>query len=507
MDLRYNYLFWKVAYYLVESKGYRILNISSNQQEIWLENTVEKDAGVIRIIQKDLDWSNWVRRDIELTSMNGEKIRKSLGKRHLSVKNIYISTFPPVDEHHTLFDSPVSFKKTTVQSLLVQGDKSFESLNEDSVFKNGKWELPEEVMEENVEWIKGRALASSADKIQKEKQLFERGKPFFTYLFIGIQMLMFILLELNGGSQNPQTLIKFGAKYNPLIIEGEWWRFITPVFLHIGLLHLFMNTLALFYLGTAVEKIFGRTRFILLYLFSGVTGSIASFVFTPNLSAGASGAIFGCFGALLYFGVLYPKVFFRTMGMNIITVILLNLILGFTIPGIDNAGHIGGLVGGFLAAGMISVPNVFRPIRQFFILVITVVVLLLVVLKGWNVDPSKWDIQTVNGVAQAKISNEQWEEAENILNKAVEEGSPNAETYFYLSYTEIKLHKITRAREHLSVALNENGDFHEAHYNLALILIDAGEKEKALEHAQKAYELNRQNEQYEKLFNELKRGF
>lgn len=116
----------------------------------------------------------------------------------------------------------------------------------------------------------------------------------------------------------------------------------TPIVLHIGLLHLLMNTLALFYLGSAVERVYGNIRFLFIYLAAGFGGTLASFIFSPTLSAGASGAIFGCFGALLYFGLIYPSLFFRTMGFNILVVLGINLAFGFTIPGIDNAGHIGG---------------------------------------------------------------------------------------------------------------------------------------------------------------------
>nr|WP_267917672.1 rhomboid family intramembrane serine protease [Lederbergia citrisecunda] len=164
-------------------------------------------------------------------------------------------------------------------------------------------------------------------------------------------------MEASGGTTNTETLIKYGAKYNPLILNGEWWRFVTPMFIHIGFIHLAMNTLALYYLGTAVEKMFGHSRFVFIYLFSGFMGTLASFVFSPSLSAGASGAIFGCFGALLYLGFSYPQIFFRTMGMDVITVIIINLIFGFTTTGIDNAGHIGGLIGGFLATGSVHFPR------------------------------------------------------------------------------------------------------------------------------------------------------
>jgi rhomboid protease GluP len=505
VNLRYHYLFWKMALHLIEQKHYRILNLSQEQDEIWFESTVLKEPDVIRLRLKDLDWGAWLERDIEQTLRNAEMIRKKLRKRYLKMKNVYITTYPPVDGAEGIFTESVQKgnEHAAVESILVDESAGNETLNQDPLFADGDWEVPHDVLEANVEWMRNSAVNASAKQVKRERELFEKGKPFFTYLFIAVQLIMFAILEMNGGSQDPQTLIEYGAKYNPLIIEGEWWRLITPIFLHIGLLHLLMNTLALYYLGIAVERIYGRIRFVFIYMLSGIAGSFASYLFTSNLSAGASGAIFGCFGALLYFGVLYPKIFFRTMGFNIIAVIILNLAFGFTIPGIDNAGHLGGLAGGFLSAGIVSVPGKRRIFRQLLILAATVILIGVFYAGDRQSAPSEWDINTVNGVAQEKIANEEWQQAEELLNEVIETGKPNAESYFYLSYAEIKLGKTEAAKEHLMSAIEKRDDFHEAHYNLALILIDSGDREAALTQAKKAYSLNKKDDKYKKLVDEL----
>ncbi|QWC24990.1 rhomboid family intramembrane serine protease [Bacillus haikouensis] len=492
-----------MALYLIEQKHYRILNLSQEQDEIWFESTVLKDPDVIRLRLKDLDWGSWLERDIEQTVRNADMIRKKLRKRNMKMKNIYITTYPPVDGAEGMITDDSHVGKAAVESILIDESTGKETLKQDTLFSDGDWELPPEVLEANVEWMRRSAVNASAKQAKRDRELFEKRKPFFTYLFIAVQLIMFAILEMNGGSQDPQTLIKYGAKYNPLIIEGEWWRLITPIFLHIGLLHLLMNTLALYYLGIAVERIYGRIRFVFIYMLSGIAGSFASYLFTSNLSAGASGAIFGCFGALLYFGVLYPKIFFRTMGFNIIAVIILNLAFGFTVPGIDNAGHLGGLAGGFLAAGIVSVPGNRRIFRQFLILSATVILIGVFYAGDRQSAPSEWDINTVNGVAQEKIADEEWSEAEELLNEVIETGTPNAETYFYLSYAEIKLGKTDTAKDHLRSAIEKRDDFHEAHYNLALILIDSDDREEALKQARKAYSLNKNEKKYKKLVDEL----
>ncbi len=355
--MKQDLLFWELAHYLVVQQHYRMINLSPSQNELWLENTSMKDNQLIRLLRYDIDWSNWIKRDLELVEHNVQRVKKQLGKRKLSVMNIYVTEFPPVDDYSELIPSKLN-GNDDIKSLLLTNEQANDMIQGERIFQLFQRQPQEDIFDwDRVEWLKRMTISSANNQIKKEKQLFQYGKPFFTYIFIALQLIMYYLLESNGGSQNIQTLIEFGAKENSLIEKGEWWRFLTPIILHIGFFHLLMNTFALYYLGTAVERIFGRVRFLFIYIIAGFMGTVASFVFTQGISAGASGAIFGCFGALLYFGSAYPKIFFRTMGTNIILVIGLNLLLGFSIPGIDNAGHLGGLVGGFLAAGSIGVPK------------------------------------------------------------------------------------------------------------------------------------------------------
>jgi membrane associated rhomboid family serine protease len=187
-----------------------------------------------------------------------------------------------------------------------------------------------------------------------------RARPaIFTKIILGLNILIFLVMTLAGGTTNELTLLAFGVKSNPHIDAGEVWRFVTPIFIHIGLLHLFFNSYALWMVGAQVEKLYGGSRFLLLYLLTGIAGVVASYWYSPgNLSAGASGAIFGLFGVLLVFGYKYkdsiPPFFQRAVGSGVLPVIVINLIIGFTIPAIDNAAHIGGLIAGALLASVVS---------------------------------------------------------------------------------------------------------------------------------------------------------
>lgn len=187
-------------------------------------------------------------------------------------------------------------------------------------------------------------------------------KPFMTYTFLTIQIILFLLMTLFfGGSENTYTLILFGAKFNPLIVMGDWWRLITPMFLHIGWLHLAVNSVCVYYIGTHLEKIMGHWRFALIYLLSGVAGNVASFAFSDSVSAGASTSIFGLFATTLMLAETFKgNAYYREIAKTFGILIVFNFITGFLSIGdgnVDNVGHAGGLVGGFLIATAISVPN------------------------------------------------------------------------------------------------------------------------------------------------------
>ena len=140
-----------------------------------------------------------------------------------------------------------------------------------------------------------------------------------------------------------------GAKYTPLIIQGEYWRLITPIFLHSGLMHLFMNLYSLFLLGPFVENTFGIIRYLLIYFFSGIVGNAASALFLPDtVSVGASGAIFGLLGTWLYLGLKYKSQLPVEFLGNVISMIVINIFYGLIQSNIDNYAHLGGLVSGFL---------------------------------------------------------------------------------------------------------------------------------------------------------------
>ena len=190
-------------------------------------------------------------------------------------------------------------------------------------------------------------------------------QPLVVYSLLGITILIFLLQMFTQSGQfgscpyfNASDLPAcYGLKVNDLILAGQWWRLITPVFLHANLLHIGFNMYALYVLGPELERHFGHLPFLALYLLSGFAGVVLSFLLTQSASLGASTAIFGLLAAQGVFVYLNQKLFGRgaqLMLRNIINIAVINLLIGLT-PGIDNWGHVGGLLGGGLFA-LIAAP-------------------------------------------------------------------------------------------------------------------------------------------------------
>ncbi len=178
--------------------------------------------------------------------------------------------------------------------------------------------------------------------------------PVITYALTAINVLVFLLMLRAGHGDVSNVAEMFGAKVNSLIQQGQWWRFLTPVFLHGSLIHIISNSLSLVWFGSSIERLYGPRKYLLIYLLAGIAGNIASYIHMPGLSLGASGAIFGLIGAGLTFPIrfrsLLPKEAPQQILGQILPIAAINLYIGFTLPGIDNWAHMGGLAGGAIVA-------------------------------------------------------------------------------------------------------------------------------------------------------------
>lgn len=178
-------------------------------------------------------------------------------------------------------------------------------------------------------------------------------KPYATYVLLGLTVAIYLLQFVAQSVFGQDLVAALGLKYGPLIRAGQVWRLITPVFLHGSFLHLAFNMYALFLYGRGLENRFGHGRFLLLYFLSAYAGNVMSFLLTPNPSLGASTAVFGLIAAegvfILQNRALLSGGASRAL-MNLFYIAGVNLLIGFTSPGVDNWGHIGGLLGGLIFA-------------------------------------------------------------------------------------------------------------------------------------------------------------
>ncbi|MCD8239707.1 MAG: rhomboid family intramembrane serine protease [Clostridiales bacterium] len=182
-----------------------------------------------------------------------------------------------------------------------------------------------------------------------KKSLLRVNKPLITYILILANLLMFAVLTLDGGSENTDTLLKYGAIYAPYIKNGEFYRLFTYMFLHIGVIHLFANMFGLYIFGTRCEKYFGYLGFAVIYFLSGLGCSVLSFLLSEgSVSAGASGAIFGIMAAALTYSGINKIKMDGLDAYVFVLIAIINIGFGFVYSGIDNAGHIGGFLTGLV---------------------------------------------------------------------------------------------------------------------------------------------------------------
>lgn len=207
--------------------------------------------------------------------------------------------------------------------------------------------------------------AGMADDHPEAYQFFERLRAapvFATRALLAANIAVFLLMAACGANPiepDGLDLVRWGARLNALIQMGQWWRLLTPMFVHVGLVHLAVNMWALKALGDFIERLFGPWRFLAIYFAAGLAGNVASYYVIPEgLAAGASGAIFGILGALLGFILrhhrIIPRQALSSLGSSALSMIVLNLFFGFTIPGIDNSAHIGGLLGGIALGWLLA---------------------------------------------------------------------------------------------------------------------------------------------------------
>ena len=331
--------------YFITEENYKPMIIHGINDEIWLEN-LDNNYKIVRIVSHHIH----NKEQLDFDKFKLSRIVKQVKKKTLSFKVKVLSIYTDLEDDKILSNDDIYINK----------EEDINNPKLTNVFPNivEKTKVDENGLEYFIK-VTDNINQKNESKSKIAEKIFSFKKPIVTYSLIFICILVFILMYVLGnGSTDNYTLLVFGANVDTLTKNGDYYRLFTSMFLHIGILHLLCNMYSLYIIGKEVENVFGKVKYLIIYLLSGIAGSILSLAFNHNtICAGASGAIFGLLGALLYFGYYYRTYLGATLTRSIIPVIVLNLIIGFTSSGIDNAAHIGGLVGGILIAMAVGVPD------------------------------------------------------------------------------------------------------------------------------------------------------
>lgn len=338
-----NVIVMKLLHYFITEKNYNPIILQGAENEIWLEN-MDEDYKIVRIVSNYIHNDEQFRFDMFKTKRIVKKIQKKTFSLHVNTLSFFLD----------LGDNVNLSSSKDLENVNVQDE---EDITSSDVVKDYYPDLSKKLVfnEDGVQlFMKISDDISKHNKVDAEhiESVFKMKYPIVTYLLIALNVILYVIPVL---TNSYDVIINNFCVYGPLIKAGQYYRIITGAFLHGGILHLAFNCYALYVIGSQLESYLGKVRYLIIYLFSAVTASLFSLIFNSNPSIGASGAIFGLMGALVYFGYHYRVYLGNVLKSQIIPLILFNLLIGALSTGIDNFAHIGGLIGGLLITSALGI--------------------------------------------------------------------------------------------------------------------------------------------------------
>lgn len=332
-----NVLTMKLLHYFITEKNYNPIILQGVENEIWLEN-LNEDCKVVRIVSNYIHNDEQFSFDVFKTKRIIRKIKKKTFSLHMNVMSIFLdmgdNVTSEINEDPKLMAIKIKDEGDIADNDFIK--KLFPDLGEKMEYNENGFELFAKITSDI-----NRHNREDAEKIEN---VFKNKGSYITYFLIALNIIFYLVPNILGGYNG---IITDFCIHGPSIRAGQYYRLITGIFLHASILHLFFNCYALYVIGSQIENFLGRVKYSIIYFFSGLIGALFSMAFGHGVaSIGASGAIFGLMGALLYFGYYYRVYLGNVVKTQILPLILLNLGLGFMLPGIDNFAHIGGLIGG-----------------------------------------------------------------------------------------------------------------------------------------------------------------
>lgn len=339
-------LIMKLVHYFVTKEKYAPILVNGVKNEIWLEN-LDANYKIVRINSNYIHNNEQFELDLYKINNVGKQIKKKTLSRKLKTLNILTD----------INDEVKIDNNKNIDNIIIRNDND---LNKEDIIN-----LFPKINEEEIKNLHGLDFLINVsndinNKTEKENEFYEKvfspKKIVATKVLILINVIVFVLSFLLSETGIYDVFTNFALnKY--YVKSGEIYRLITCGFLHADIIHLFCNMYSLYIIGTQLENFIGKKKFVIVYFISMITGSLLSCVMSNSWSVGASGAIFGLIGSLIYFGYHYRIYLGSVIKSQIVPLLILNLGIGFIIPNIDVSAHIGGLVGGLLSTMAVGIEN------------------------------------------------------------------------------------------------------------------------------------------------------
>ncbi len=364
-------LVMKFLHYFITEKNYNPVVVHGIQNEIWLEN-MDSEFRIVRIVLGYIHNND----QFEFDNFKVRKLTRQIKMKTFTFKmkvlTLYLDLNDDVEISNNKINYPVRVKseKSIAKNELIK--KYFPDMINKLKFTEEGALLYQK--------INNDILRKNLDSSEKINDLFSPKKPIVTYILLGIititMVLMYFIGKASIDSVDITTLYLFGG----LVKNGSIIRLVTSIFLHIGLIHYIMNAWALNILGKQVERFYGHVKTLIIFLYSGIVGNLLSVILMNDntISAGASGAIFGLMGALLYFALNQRTYMGEALKNEILPVIIINLLIGLIVPSINMYAHVGGFIGGIIISTFLGIKyktSRFEKINGFIVSIILLVAL------------------------------------------------------------------------------------------------------------------------------------
>jgi rhomboid protease GluP len=360
-------LVMKLLHYFITEEGYNPIIVHGSQNEIWLEN-LNAPYKIIRIMTGYIHNMEQLEFDLYKTKTIMGRIKRKTFSLKMNALSIFLD----------LGDSVHLESPTNIECINITNEKDINKNRKlIDVFPAISTKL--KFVEDGIQLfskITSEINQKSKEEAVRTEDIFKAKPAYITYALIIINILVFLWIHL----VDHTIPLAYGALIPAFVRAGDYYRLLSAAFLHFDVFHIFFNMYALYLLGTQLESFYGRHRYIIIYLYSAIAGSLLSMTFLDSYtpSIGASGAVFGLLGALLYFGYHYRVYLGNAIKSRIIPIIILNLYISFAVERIDQYAHIGGLVGGIIIAMAVGVKyktDRFEQINGIIVSILTILFL------------------------------------------------------------------------------------------------------------------------------------